>query len=72
MFEEGNLLLFTPFYFKNGAMPQPKIIYIGWIKTKYYKLSRQQPNRLCPLVREGFSLARKLVEMLVKILIGIF
>ena len=27
MFEEGNLLLFTPFYFKNGALPQPKILF---------------------------------------------
>lgn len=28
MFEEGNLLLFTPFYFKNGAMPQPKFFLV--------------------------------------------
>ena len=28
MFEEGNLLLFTPFYFKNGAMPQSKFFLV--------------------------------------------
>lgn len=28
MFEEGNLLLFTPFYFKNGALPRPKFFLV--------------------------------------------
>lgn len=28
MFEVGNLLWFTPFYFKNGAIPQPKFFLV--------------------------------------------
>lgn len=45
MFEEGNLLLFRPFLFKNGATPQDKfflvlkngIIHFSLVYTVYHK-----------------------------------
>lgn len=45
MFEEGNLLLFTPFYFKNGALPQPKFFLV--LKVFRYRYLRSRLQIIC-------------------------